>query len=366
MLHYYMPTQLYSGLHCLDRHKADLLQMGKRCLIITGESSSRRNGSLNDVTTVLEELGIAYTVYDQIRRNPLLAICMDAGWKAHEFSADFIIGIGGGSPLDAAKAIAVLAANPDLSEAEFYAKDWNHKPLPIVLVGTTSGTGSEVTKVSVLTDSKGRKHSIHDPQLFAKLAFGDPAYTSTMPLPMTLSTGIDVLAHCAESYFNKKADEISRGFSIRGIQLLYRPLKKAAAGEELTYEDREQLYEASILGGLAINTTGTCFPHNVGYYLTERYRVPHGTACAVFEMDLLDYEMESDPEYTNTFYKNLGIDRDAIYELIGQCLPPLDIRFTEEELAEILPRWENNNSVKNTRGTVTCEQIGEILRDRFL
>lgn len=366
MLNFCMPVKVISGEDSVKKNAVLLKEFGKKALLVTGAESAKRCGAFQDVTEALESQGISWVLFDGICENPLLSACREAGMKASEAGAEFIFGIGGGSPMDAAKAVSVFAANPGISEEDFYDKKWNCKPLPIVLAGTTAGTGSEVTDVSVLTDSKAKKHSIHDPLLYAKLSFGDPRYTASMPLRVTLSTGIDVLAHSAESYFSKKANEISRAASIGSISLLYAPLMKAAKGDDLTISDREKLYEASILGGLAISVTGTCFPHNMGYYLTENFRVPHGMACAVFLPDLFTWVREAVPDCAGEFYERLGIPEDALLSLIAAALPAIPVRLTDEEISAILPRWENNNSVKNTVGEVSTEKIREILLKHFL
>ena len=356
-MNYYMPVRLFTGKGCINANKGELASLGKRCMLVTGGSSAKKCGALDDVTSALESLGISYVIFDGVKSNPLVSVCAEAGRKAAEYGAEFIIGIGGGSPLDAAKATSVFAANPELDEDGFYAKNWVNSPMPIVLVGTTAGTGSEVTDVSVLTDSKHRKHSIHDPRLFARVSFGDPAYTMTLPREITLSTGIDVLAHCLESCFSKKATDISRAHAIRGIDLMYAPLIYAADGIELTFDDRERLYNASILGGLAISTTGTCFPHNMGYYLTEKYGIPHGFACALFLGQLLDYAAEACPGYCARLLATLNLDAGRLKQLISSCLKSVNVTLSLEEIEEILPRWENNGSVKNTVGNVTLDEV---------
>ncbi|MDO5445672.1 MAG: iron-containing alcohol dehydrogenase [Eubacteriales bacterium] len=361
-MNYYMPVRLYTGRNCISAHKEELRKLGRKCLIVTGGNSAVRSGALGDVTAVLSELEIDYLQFDKVRSNPTVSGCMESGKQAAEFGADFIIGIGGGSAMDTAKAASVFAANIDLDESEFYSRVWKNRPLPVVLVGTTSGTGSEVTNVSVLVDSKEVKHSIHDELLYSAVSFGDPHYTESLPAGITLSTGVDVLAHCAESFFSKKANSISRAYSAQGISLLYAPLLSAARGENLEYEQREQLYEASILGGLAISVTGTCFPHNVGYFLTENFGVPHGLACAAFFPELISHVKESDPKYTADFFSQIGISEQELLGLISLVMPELDVHLTEDEILAALPRWENNGSVKNTLGTVTTEDIKKYLR----
>ncbi|MBQ6466096.1 MAG: iron-containing alcohol dehydrogenase [Oscillospiraceae bacterium] len=363
---HYMPVRLFSGEGAVEKNAALFASFGDRCALVTGKRSAVKSGALADVTAALEREGVAFCVFDGVGPNPSVASCIEAGRTAHEFGAAFVVGIGGGSALDAAKAAAVFAANPGLDEEGFYQKRWDRAPLPILLVGTTAGTGSEATKVSVLTDSRGRKHSIHDDRLFAAAAFGEAKYTASLSLPVTLSTGIDVLSHCAESFFNRNADEISRAFAVRGVRLLYAPLRKAAAGGELELSDRAALYEASLLGGLAICDTGTCFAHNVGYYLTENRGVPHGFASAIFLPALLELVKKKDPAYAERFFRETGLGKAELLELVGLCLPENAIRMTEEEIAAALPRWENNNSVRNTCCAVSTAEIRNILEQLFL
>ncbi len=363
---YHMPVRTFTGDGAVFKNAALFAGFGVRCAVVTGRNAAVKSGAMADVSAALKANGISYCVYGEIEQNPSVGSCICAGRAANAFGASFVIGIGGGSALDAAKAAAVFAANPDLDEDRFYRKEWANAPLPILLVGTTAGTGSEVTKVAVLTDSRGRKHSIHDERLFAAAAFGDPKYMEELPLPITLSTGIDVLSHCAESYFNRNADEISRAFAIRGIRLLAAPLLAAAEGRELGYAQREALYDASILGGLAICGTGTCFPHTVGYYLTENYQIPHGFASARFLPALLELVQEKAAEYASRFYLELGIPREEILHLIRLSLPENNIRMTEDEIASTRTRWENNNSIRNTCCEVSTAEITEILRRQFL
>ncbi len=362
---YFMPTRLFTGADCLAQHADALSALGVSCVIIIDKVAARASGALDDVERALVDAGVSSFVWDGVTENPPVASCIEVGRLAAQRGAQFVVGIGGGSALDAAKAASVFVANPTLDEAGFYAKAWTNDPVPIVLVGTTAGTGSEVTKVSVLTDAAARKHSIHDDRLYAALSFGDSRHTHTCPLSVTLTCGVDVLAHATESYFSHKADQISRAFAVRAIRLALDPLAAAVAGEQLSAEQRCQLYEASILGGLAINTTGTCFPHNVGYYLTENYHVPHGFACAVFLPAMLACVWAYDAAYASAFYDEIGIDEDAYVRLIESCLPELDIHLTGEEIEAALPRWENNGSVKNTRAEVGVADIRVVLTQLF-
>ena len=353
-MEFFMPVRLYTGRRCTAAHAAEIAALGRRCLIVTGHSGGRLSGALDDALTLLDSLDIKVAVFDGIRSNPTVESCIEAARAFPE--ADFVWGIGGGSALDAAKAVSVFCANCALDEERFYAKDWTRAPLPIVLSGTTAGTGSEVTSVSVLTDKRGRKHSIHDDRLYARLAFGDYGYTQSQPQSVTLSTGLDAVMHCVESFLSKKADEASMACAARGISLVCAHLRP-----EPDEKDREALYEASILGGLAINTTGTCFPHNVGYFLTENRGIPHGIACAVFLPELLSHCAEAAPERLALMEKMSGCTKEEMLALLEASVGEHDIRFSEKEVRAALPRWENNGSVANTPGALTTQDVYRFL-----
>jgi len=363
---FYMPTRLFTGENCISQNSKLFASFGSRCLIVSGKHAAKESGALEDVLKVLEENSISTSVYDGVTQNPPLAACMEAGRLACEAGAAFLIGIGGGSSLDATKAASVFAANMGLDEAGFYSGVWPNPPLPVILVGTTSGTGSEMTRVAVLTDSRGRKHSIKHDLLSPVLSFGDSRYTENNSLPLTLTTGVDALAHCLESYFSFKGDEISRAFAVRGVRLLFKPLSAAADGTALSRDDRRQLYEASILGGLAINTSGTGFPHNMGYFLTERYHIPHGFACAEYLPELLTLAGEYDPAFAACFYAEAGITEKDLKDLISRSVPDPKVVLTESELQELLPRWEKNASVKNSRCSIDLPVVRRILEEKFI
>ncbi|MDO4199070.1 MAG: iron-containing alcohol dehydrogenase [Erysipelotrichaceae bacterium] len=362
---YYMPTRLITGKDVLINNKQLFTEYGNRCLIVTGKTSAVKSGALNDIENILRELSIDYLVYNDIRQNPTVSSCMEAGRLAYANKCDFIIGIGGGSPLDAAKAAAIFAANPDLDEEGMYKSQYS-KVLPIICIGTTAGTGSEVTMVSVLTNSKGLKKSIHHELLYPVLSFSDPKYTMDLPYNVTVSTAVDAFAHLLESYCSKKSNDITRSFSLNGCSMIYPILLKLKDETyKPTYEEREILYNASILGGMAIAETGTCFPHTMGYYLSETYDIPHGFACAVYMEDIIEHIHSYDKEYSDKLFDYIGISYDECIETVNSLIPDYDIKMSEEEIQSILPRYINNNSVKNTLGEISIEDIEKIIRRHF-
>ena len=366
-LNSYMPVKLITGAGCVRASGKALASMGKTCLIVTGKHSARACGALQDVTDTLDANGQKWLVFDSIRQNPSLTDCMAAAEMAIAAGADFILGIGGGSPLDAAKCIAVLAANPGMTQAQLYAFDWPKAPLKIVAVGTTAGTGSEVTKVSVITTPDGRKKSFHHEAIFPALSLGDPTYTMSLPPLVTRATAVDVLAHCAESFFSRSANHISRCYAVEGIRLLLPVFRKYAedSWENLDYDTREQLYCASIYGGLAINGTGTCFPHTMGYLLTEAFGIPHGTACAVFQKEFFAYNKTVVPELAKEFLERIGSSEEEYFALLDKITPPCDIAMEEDLIAASHSRWIGNGSIAKCQGEFTADMADEILRRKF-
>ena len=367
-LNSFMPVKLITGAGCVRASAKELAKMGKVCLIVTGKKSARASGALQDVTDTLDLNGQKWLLFDEIGQNPKLTDCMAASEKAIAAGADFILGIGGGSPLDAAKCIAVLAANPGLTQAQLYAFDWANKPLKIVAVGTTAGTGSEVTKVSVITTPDGRKKSFHHEAIFPALSLGDPNYTMSLPPMVTRSTAVDILAHCAESFFSRAANHISQCYAVEGIRLLLPVFRKMAEKdcEELDYDIRETLYCASIYGGLAINVTGTCFPHTMGYLLTETFGIPHGTACAVFQKAFYEYNKAVVPELAAEYLERIGCSEEEYFSLIEMITPRCEVTMDEERIAESHSRWIGNGSIAKCQGEFTAEMADEILRRKFL
>ena len=367
-LNSFMPVKLVTGAGCVRSSGKELARLGKTCLIITGRTSAKASGALQDVTDTLEGNGQNWVLFDEIGQNPKLTDCMAAAEKAIAAGAEFVLGIGGGSALDAAKCIAVLAANPGMTQAQLYAFDWANKPLKIVTVGTTAGTGSEVTKVSVITTPDGRKKSFHHEDIFPALSLGDPNYTMTLPPMVTRATMVDVLAHCAESFFSRSANHISQCYAVEGIRLLlpvFRAMTEKGC-ENLSYETREALYCASIYGGLAINVTGTCFPHTMGYLLTESFGIPHGTACAVFQRDFYEYNKAVVPALAAEYLARIGCSEEEYFQLLETLTPPCPVTMDEDLIAASHSRWVGNGSMAKCQGDFTADMADAVLRRKFL
>lgn len=366
-MNFYVGTKVITGKNCVRNNAAELEKLGKKCIVVTGKSSAKKCGALADVKAALDSVGTEYIIYSKICQNPTVSSCFEAAEEAIRFGAEYVLGIGGGSPLDAAKAVAVAAANPNISEKDLYAMNWANTPLKVAAVGTTAGTGSEVTSVSVLTNSEGRKKSFRNDLTYPALSFGDPTYTEFMSDGFTRSTAVDALSHCTESYFNRKANDISRSFAAEGIRKLIKVFRKIAAEgtEALTFDDREELYNASLYGGYAISVTGTAFPHALGYFLTENYSVPHGTACAVFLNEFMAYNKEVAADETAEFYARVGTTEEEYKVLVEKITPEIDVKLSDEDIAELSPRWNGNASLAKNYGNIDVDFVNKLLRRMF-
>ena len=365
---FFMPARMLVGEDIVEKHSADLAALGSRCLIVTGKNSAKKTGALDDVAAALDRHGIPWQVFDGIGQNPLLSACHAAGAAARQPGADFLIGIGGGSPLDAVKAAAVYAVNPGLAPPDIY-NGWEKPALPFALVGTTAGTGSEVTKVSVLThDETGRKKSISGPDLYARLSLGDPRrYTATLPRRYTVSTALDAVAHAVESYFAASADPISRACSTEALLLLLPALRAITDPEALPDSDgREKLYLGSIYAGLAFNGTGLCFPHAMGYLLSEDHGIPHGEACNLFLPQFIELAVKEKAQLSSRLLARLGLRKQELCSFIAGFTAGLTLpRFTDEQLAALLPRWETSPNMARTPGDFGPEKQLAVLKKIF-
>lgn len=366
-MNFFAPVNIITGKGCIGKNTGEFSKYGKKCIIVTGRNGAKSCGALENVISALESVGTEYIIFDKIEQNPSYASCKEAADIAKAGGAEFVVGIGGGSALDASKAIAVLTASADTSAKALYSMDWDANPLPIIAIGTTAGTGSEVTPVSVITNPEGMKKSFRAPSLYPVTAFGDATYTMSMSAEFTRSTALDALCHCMESYFNRSANDISRTFALRGVGILVEMLENTAVCDTrpLTFEEREKIYCASLYGGLAISVTGTAFAHALGYFLSEQYNICHGNACAVYLEEFINYNAEVAPDETDGFFAKIGCDKEKLTDLIRKNLPDINVKLTTEKINELAPRFENNKSMLKCYGNADSAFAKKILGKLF-
>ena len=301
---YYMPAKVLFGKDCVMNNKEEFCALGKKALIFTGRRSAKLNGSLNDVTDALNAVGIGYAVFDEVEENPSLETLEKAAKLGIAEEADFVIGIGGGSPMDAAKGAAYLIANPEMS-ADMLMKDGTYRHIPIAEIATTAGTGSETTQYAVFTlHNQGTKNgAVQKP--FADVSFLDAKYTESLSDKVTVNTAIDALTHLIEGYTSKKANFISDRIAEGGLKIFAECIP-AIKALDFNYEIREKLILMSTMAGMVIAQAGTSLPHACGYMPTYEKGIPHGRANAIFTRAYL--ELFPDQTKTNTILQILGFE----------------------------------------------------------
>ena len=364
---YFLPTKIITGPGAMTGCKDELAALGRRALIVTGRSSAERSGALPDAVELLDGLRIQYEIFREITANPLLSDCERAGKQAAAMKADFLLAIGGGSVLDAAKAAAIYAANPQVRGEAIYDLAHAHPALPLVAVGITAGTGSEVTPYAVITvDRTGKKRSITHRDCYPVLAVGDPKYTATLPYSQTVSTALDALSHAIEGWFSPKANDLTDQMARRAVPLLWGGLCELSSEDKaITSRLRERLYYGSLYAGMVLNHCSTGFPHPLGYPLTERFGIPHGKACAAFLPDLAKRGAAFDDQRGRELWEMLGCTPDAFDSKIRLLADLPSIAVTEELLCDCYGRWENCKNFKNSPGGLTREEALSLFRRRL-
>lgn len=322
-----IPVKIVEERNAVANHAAELASFGTKALIVTGKHSAVHCGALADVTAALESNDTGWALFDRVEENPSTDTVMEGRGFGLANGCDFVIGIGGGSPMDAAKAIAFMMGYPEQGVAYLDEKGPDDRTLPFLEVPTTCGTGAEITWVSVLTRTAIRKKGSIPHRLYAKMALADYRYLLNAPASVIRNTSVDALAHLAESYVNTKATEFSKMLVERGLAT-WKLAKGVLSGEEeMSGKMAQALMHASVLAGMAITHTGTSLPHGMSYPLTMELGMPHGKACGYF---LADYLKESQSPDTIRILKLTGFD--SLEEMKGFIWSACDIEKAPREL----------------------------------
>ena len=274
---YFMPTKVVCGRDCVTASAAEFAPLGTHALIVTGKSSAK-NGALDDVLTALGKNGQRATVFDRVIPNPTIACVREGIALLVSAGADFVVAIGGGSPMDAAKAIATLAVQ-ERTDEEIFAGGYAPAALPMAHVPTTAGTGADSTRYSIFYRD-GKKISLDDPVCLPDVALLWEGWLEGLPHEQKVSTMLDALCQGIESAWSVRSDEASETLALLAVQ------KIAAAQEAYLFAPHDQeiareIMEASSLAGQAIERTKTTAAHAMCYRLTSDYGVPHGKAVAL-------------------------------------------------------------------------------------
>ena len=393
-MRFYVPTDIYVEKACVKNHAKELLAVGKRALVVTGHSSAKVNGSLNDVTEVLNAGGVAYKIFDEVEENPSPDTVGKGAQIAREFGAEFIIGIGGGSAIDAAKAMAILLVNPSVNADELHkapSHPLNHAP--VVAVPTTCGTGSEATPVAIITNHKINLKKSIPHRIFPVLALVDGKYLASAKKQLIVNTAVDALAHMVESILNVHSNMLNRMCPEYGLKLwgeCKEALIASVAANNATAkciiagnaaQDAAQnasenaapidasLYEklmyTSTIAGMSIAMTSTAVPHGMSYDLTLSKGTPHGPAVGYFLAAYVEICQKKVPNDVEKVLSLLGIKNieefaAMLRKLIGTCTVTRELRDKFAAAMKV-----NRSKLDLVPGGITPEEV-EYIYDKSL
>jgi alcohol dehydrogenase class IV len=357
---HYLPTRIIYGENAVRKGFVYLNQLGKKALIVTGRHSAKASGALDDVLAILSQLRIAHALFDGVEENPVLETVMQGAAAFTGNSCDFIIGIGGGSPIDTAKAVSLVAAN-QLEQSSIYDLAKFKKAYPLVAVPTTAGTGTEATQYSVLTDASTQKKAGFGHDLaFPTLSLVDPRYTLSLSPDTTLNTAIDALSHLLEGIYSNKRNTLIFPLIFQGAALIYNNLK-TVLNDPSEYAGREALMRASLYGGITISHSSTTLQHSIGYPLTSVYNVPHGLANGIVMQRIMELYYPSVQADLEALFSYMGISKDGFYTWLDSLGMNSGIRITADFIAAKIPEILASRNMANNPFNVTAEQVRAIL-----
>ena len=368
----------YHGAGAIKAVPEEIKARGFKKAFVASDPDLVRFGVTAKVTDLLDEAGIEYALYSNIKANPTIENVQTGVQAFKDAGADVIVAIGGGSAMDTSKAIGIIINNPEFADVRSLegVAPTKNPSVPIIAVATTAGTAAEVTINYVITDvEKKRKFVCVDVHDIPVIAVVDPEMMSTMPKGLTAATGMDALTHAIEGYITAGAWELSDMFHIKAIEIIARSLRKAVENDP---EGREGMALGQYVAGMGFSNVGLGVDHAMAHTLSAYYDTPHGKACAI----LLPTAMEFNKEYTGTKYRDIaiamgveGVEKmsqeeyrqaaiDAVKKLAEDVGIPTTLQgIVKEEDIPALARDAFNDACRpgNPRD-VSEEQIAELFR----
>lgn len=355
---YFMPVKIICGRDCVAQSASVFAAFGERAIIVTGKSSAA-NGSLADVQAALSANGQAHIVYDKIPPNPTVASVREGGRLARAFGADFVVAVGGGSPMDAAKAVAMLARQ---DAGDIFSYTATADVLPMLHIPTTAGTGSEVTPYAILTnDERETKTSISHPAYFPKVAFLDGKYMRGLPQSTAAYTAIDAMSHAMEGMLSVRAGALTDALAKESLRRLHAALPALTRGQ-CSDEDRDALLYAATLAGMVIANTGTCAVHSMGYSLTYFHGAPHGRANGLLLPEFFAVCEEKTPARAKEILQAAGFaDSRALASALAPLLGERE-KIDDETLRRYAQKASVNKNIKNCSVFFGEEDLFRVLK----
>ena len=341
-----LPVKIYFGTDKINELPEIINELGYKRGVLVCSNTLKKNGVADKIIEICN--GVIVAVFSDIRPNPTTDNVNDCVKVLRENNADFAVALGGGSPMDCCKAACAIAKGNDIIESYHTGgKPINaDEVIPMLAVATTSGTGSEITNISVLTDlNKNVKSTMNDALMYPKAAIVDPRLTLSVPPKVTASTGLDVLAHALESFWSVLHQPICEACAVHATRLVFKWLYKAYCEPE-NLEAREKMAEASIIAGVAFSNPRTAGSHACSFPLTNLYGVPHGEACAMTLDYFTRFNAEAENGRLHDFARDCGFSdayhmADAITELkrqMGMAMTLTEIGVKTDEEIETLTK----------------------------
>ena len=309
MSHFVIPNHTIVGTNVLGEAAPLLKKMGSKAFIVTGRHVAVSD-MMKQLTALLDENGIDCVIFDGITGEPTDTMIENGVEMLKSSGCDFIIGIGGGSPLDSAKAIAAMAVNEG-SIADYNGKEITGEILPLAAIPTTAGTGSEATKFTVITDSeKGIKMLLKGDVLVPKLAIVDSSFTVGAPKSVTSATGLDALTHAVEAYTSRKAFSMTDTLAVSAVKRImkYLPIAYREPDNSLA---REQMSIAALEAGICINNSSVTIVHGMSRPIGALFHVPHGMSNAMLLKECLSFAVSGAYEKFANLGRETGVASDS-------------------------------------------------------
>lgn len=308
MSHFVTPNHTVVGTNVLGEAAPLLKKMGNKAFIVTGRHVAVSD-MMKQLTALLDENGIGCVIFDGITGEPTDTMIENGVEMLKSSGCDFIIGIGGGSPLDSSKAIAAMTVNEG-SIADYNGKEITGEILPLAAIPTTAGTGSEATKFTVITDSeKGIKMLLKGDVLVPKLAIVDSSFTVGAPKSVTSATGLDALTHAVEAYTSRKAFSMTDTLAVSAVKRImkYLPIAYKEPDNSLA---REQMSIAALEAGICINNSSVTIVHGMSRPIGALFHVPHGMSNAMLLKECLSFAVSGAYEKFANLGRETGVASD--------------------------------------------------------
>lgn len=376
---YQMPTKIVFGLPFLKVLNEETNLFGSKLLIVTGKKFVFKTGILEKTKQLCERNGFHAITFSEIGPDPSFDIVSEGVELARKEKIDFVIAIGGGSVLDVAKLIAASYTNPEIDlishteEGKLQSCMWRGKKesINLIAVPTTAGSGSEVSKASVITDKKHRiKCSIKSSFFYPTLAIIDPALTITLPHDTTAFTGMDALTHLTEAYLSLGANSLTDILAIEGIRMVVDNLP-IVIQDPANVQARANMMLASMYGGIVDSNAGLGIDHVLAHIIGVWYGIPHGLACAIF----LPHAIECNADAQKSKIKNLSkiFREDNVVQAVKLLMKKLQIpsslskvNIPKTDLQKIAEKaCENKAALAFNPKLLTVNDVNKILERAY-